>query len=283
MAMQLGKRMGVFLGGAAVAAICLGLLSAMQAEDDDGLGYTDTPKLPNSPWRVHDRNRPQPKMVVPGDKPGAPPSDAIVLFDGRDFSEWEPAEEKNFGSAYGRHVLDPKIIQDGSFDIMQTGWMQTKRHFGDCQLHIEWRALEKPDGNNLDWGNSGIFFLGHYELQILESHDNRIYADGMAGAVYGQSPPLVNPSLPPGRWQTYDVVFTAPRFDGAQPKLLRPAYITVFFNGVLAQNHTEILGDTRHQTLPDYRSHDSTGPIVLQPHRSAVRFRNIWVRPLKLD
>lgn len=247
-------------------------LPACRAEDD-GLGYNFTPLLPNSKWRVHDRNRPQPPKVVPGNNPGAPPSDAVVLFDGRDFSQWENARAPN-----GPKTIDPKIIEDGAFDILKAGWMQTKRHFGDCQLHIEWAAPEKPDGSNLDWGNSGIFLLGQFELQVLESHDNTIYADGMAGAVYGQTPPRANAARKPGQWQTFDAIFTAPRFEGE--KLLSPAYVTLIWNGVAVHNHTEIMGATRHLTFPNYRAFESAGPLVLQPHGSAVRFRNIWIRPL---
>ena len=128
------------------------------------------------------------------------------------------------------------------------------------------------------WGNSGVFFLGKYELQIIESHDSRIYADGIAGAVYGQTPPLVNASRKPGEWQTYDIVFTAPQFDG--DKLVKPAYFTVFWNGVLVQDHTASLGPTRHREVAVYDSRETTGPILLQLHGSAVRFRNIWVRNL---
>jgi len=244
--------------------------------EDDGLGYSYTPQLPNSPWRVHDRRRPQPPKVAPGKTPGAPPADAVVLFDGKDFAQWENARPTD-----GAEAIDPKSIEDGAFNVLKTGWIQTKRHFGDCQLHIEWRTPETADGDNLNWGNSGVFFLGNYELQILESHDNKVYADGMAGAIYGQTPPSVNPARKPGQWQTFDVIFTAPRFDGEM--LLSPAYFTVLWNGVLVQNHTEVMGSTRHLTFPNYRSFESTGPLVLQPHGSAVRFRNIWIRPLKGD
>ena len=242
--------------------------------EDDGVSNSHAPLLPNSKWRVNDRSRPQPPKVAPGKSPGAPPVDAVVLFDGKDFSQWEKAY-----AADDAKEIDPKIIEDGAFDILKTGWTRTKRHFGNCQLHIEWATPEKADGNN--FGNSGIFFLGNYELQILESHDSKMYADGMAGAIYGQTPPLVNAARKPGQWQTFDVVFTAPRFDGE--KLLSPAYITVLWNGVLVQNHTEVMGSTRWETFPSYRSFESTGPLVLQPHGSAVRFRNIWIRPLKRE
>ncbi len=260
--------------------LCLFILGTSSPSEcraeDDGVSNSRAPLLPNSKWRVNDRSRPQPPKVVPGNKPGAPPADAVVLFGGKDFSQWEHAHSTD--NAKG---INPKIIEDGAFNILKTGWIQTKRHFGDCQLHIEWATPETADGNNCNWGNSGIFFLGQYELQIIESHDSKIYADGMAGSIYGQTPPLVNAARKPGQWQTFDVVFTAPRFDGE--KLLSPAYITVLWNGVLVQNHTEVMGSTRWRTFPNYRSFGSTGPLVLQQHGSAVRYRNIWIRPLKRE
>jgi hypothetical protein len=249
----------------AVAAAIL-LFSAARGAGEDGLGYTDTPRLPNSPWRVHDRNRPQPPMIAPGaavQRPVPPPADALVLFDGKDLSQWEGG--------------NPKGIENGTINILKTGQIQTKRHFGDCQLHVEWVTPKTPE-NNMIWGNSGVFMLGKYELQIIESHDSRIYADGIAGAVYGQTPPLVNASRKPGKWQSYDIVFTAPKFDGS--KLVKPAYFTVFWNGILVQDHTPSLGPTRHKEVAVYDSRETTGPILLQLHGSAVRFRNIWVRSL---
>lgn len=253
-----------FLRAMGIAALLAGLLTR-SAICEDGLGYTDTPRLPNSPWRVHDRNRPQPPLVKPGD-PGlaAPPADAIVLFDGRDLSQWQGG--------------DPQGIEQGAINILKTGQLSTKRSFGNCQLHVEWATPAKPDADAMNWGNSGVYFLGRYELQIIESRKHQIYADGIAGAVYGQTPPLVNASREPGEWETYDVVFTAPRFDG--PKLVHPAYFTVFWNGLLVQDHTASLGPTKHRLLPTYDSRETTGPIMLQSHHSAVRFRNIWVRPL---
>lgn len=266
-----------YLATLIICSFAIGAISPIDARaEEDGLGYKYTPQLPNSKWRVHDRNRPQAEKVVPSEKPGGPPFDAIVLFDGKDFAHWEAAKTDDEDKP-----IDPKIIENGSFDILKAGWMQTKRSFGDCQLHIEWMVPKIKDGTNLDWGNSGIFFLGQYELQVLESHDNKIYADGMAGAIYGQTPPLVNPANKPGEWQVFDIIFTAPRFEGE--KLLTPAYITVLWNGVLAQNHTEIMGSTRHLTFPNYRSFKSSSPLVIQPHRSAVRYRNIWIRPLSSE
>ncbi len=239
------------------------------------MGYTDTPFLPNSPWRVHDRARPQPPVVAPGETAASPPADAVILFDGHDLDQWESDNTRGT-----RRPGDLKAgIEDGCFNILKTGQIRTKRHFGDCQLHVEWCTPAKRDGQFLDWGNSGVFFLGTHELQIIESHDAGIYADGLAGAIYGQTPPLVNAARKPGQWQSFDVVFTAPRFDGR--KLLKPAYFTVFWNGVLVQDHTASLGPTRHKELAAYGSPETTGPIMLQYHNSAVRFRNIWIRPLK--
>jgi hypothetical protein len=238
---------------------------------EDGLGYTDTPRLPNSPWRVHDRNRPQPPMVDPGagagEKPTVPPADAIVLFDGKDLSQWDGG--------------NPQGVEGGCINILKAGQIATKKPLGDCQLHIEWATPAKADGNAMNWGNSGVLFLGKYELQIIESHDSKIYADGIAGAIYGQTPPLVNAARKPGEWQTYDVVFTAPRFNG--DKLERPAYFTVFWNGVLVQHCTPSLGPMKHREVATYDSRETSGPIVLQQHGSAVRFRNIWVRELKFE
>lgn len=230
----------------------------------DKPGYDDTPCLPNSVWRVHDRNRPQPPMVNPG-QGAAPPDDAIVLFDGRDLSQWAGGNEHG--------------VEDGCINILKTGELSTRQYFGDCQLHVEWATPAAPE-DRMEWGNSGVFFLGLYELQIIESHDSHIYADGNAGAIYGQTPALVNASRRPGEWQSFDVVFTAPQFNGE--KLVKPACFTVLQNGVLVQNHQAALGPTVHHALPSYNaaSRISKGPITLQCHGSPVHFRNIWIRPL---
>jgi hypothetical protein len=190
-----------------------------------------------------------------------------VLFDGKDLSQWAG------GNAKG--------IENGCINILKTGELTTKRKFGDCQLHVEWATPAKADGDCMQWGNSGVLLFGLYEVQIIESHDSHIYADGNAGAIYGQYPALVNPARKPGQWQSFDIVFTAPRFEGN--RLIRPAYLTVLFNGVLVQDHRPVLGTTAHRTLPAYDVRMGEGPIKLQQHNSAVRFRNIWVRPLKLS
>lgn len=258
---------------AALLAVLLspGLVCAAET-GADGLGYEDGPFLPNSPWRVHDRKRPQPPRIEPGsaglcDKAATPPSDAIVLFDGKDLAQWEGG--------------NPQGIENGAINIHATGGLRTKKSFGDCQLHVEWATPAKADGGNMQWGNSGVLMMGLFEVQILESRASHIYADGNAGAIYGQYPALVNPARKPGEWQSFDIVFLAPRFEGQ--KLVRPAYLTVFFNGVLVQYHRPVLGAVAHRSLPAYRQPISEGPIALQEHGSAVRFRNIWVRPLKLE
>jgi len=257
----------------AIAIVGMSCPMAEAAEKDArSPGYDDTPFLPNSPWRVHDRRRPQPPVVTPGSaglssRDATPPSDAVVLFDGKDLSQWNGGNEKG--------------LEDGCINILKTGELTTKRKFRDCQLHVEWATPAKADGDNMNWGNSGVLFFGLYEVQIIESHDSHIYADGNAGAIYGQYPAMANASRRPGEWQSFDIVFAAPRFQG--DKLVRPAYFTVFWNGVLVQDHRPVLGTTAHRTLPAYDVRLSEGPIKLQQHHSAVRFRNLWVRPLKLD
>ena len=237
-------------------------------------GYTDTPLIPGSKWRVHDDLRPRPPVITPGtfstpDVPGKPPSDAVVLFDGNNLDAWrtakgEPAKWK---------------VGNGYFEVVPgAGPIITRAEFGDSQLHIEWMAPSPPKGDSQGRGNSGIFLMGLYETQVLDCYHNLTYADGQAGAVYGQSPPLVNACRPPGEWQTYDIVYTAPRFkDG---KIDVSGFVTTFHNGVLVQNHTQILGATVHRAVPKLVVHGPKAPLELQDHHDPVRFRNIWIRPL---
>lgn len=236
-------------------------------------GYTDTPFLPDSQWRVHDQARPQPQKVKPGtgDIGMTAPSDAVVLFDGKTLEKWMRGDGTPAGDG---------ILADGSFDIVKTGQLRTKEEFGDCQLHVEWMSPpeEAVKNDRMNWGNSGVFMMGEFEMQIIESHDSYIYADGNAGAVYGQYPPLVNPARKPGEWQSFDIYFTAPKFDGE--KLVIPAYVTIVYNGVMVQNHQPILGTAVHRVLPGAYPVKTTGPLMLQEHHSAVKFRNIWIRPL---
>lgn len=235
------------------------------------LGYDDTPFLPGSKYRVHDSNRPQPRVVTPGERLGDPPSDAIILFDGTDLSNW--VSSRDGGPARWK-------VENGYMEVVAgTGDIQTKEHFGDCQLHIEWMAPAEVKGEGQGRGNSGVFMMGLYEIQVLDCYENPTYADGTTAAIYGQFPPLVNACRKPGEWQTYDIIWEAPRFEG--DKLIRPAYVTVLHNGIVVHNHVELLGPTGHRTLPKYRPHPPVGPLRLQDHGNPVRFRNIWYRVLK--
>jgi len=203
----------------------------------------------------------EPAVVDPGPV-GGPPSDAVVLFDGNDMSAWEGADQWT--------VEDGCVTAGG-------GTIQTKQAFGDCQLHLEWATPEKVTGQGQGRGNSGVFFMGAYEVQILDSYNNATYFDGQAGAIYKQHPPLVNACRKPGEWQTYDMIWTAPRFDEAG-ELVEPAYVTVLHNGVLIQNHFKLEGDTPYTRPPRYLKHPDKLPLKLQYHGNPVRFRNIWIR-----
>ena len=257
--------------GVVISAATLGI-----GQEKRKLGYKDTPMLPGNKWHVHDGDRPQPPIVTPGtsstqDEPGRAPSDAIVLFDGKDLSHWHDGKG---GPARWKLAEGAIITQPG------TGSILSKEEFGDCQLHLEWASPNPPKGVDQGRGNSGLMFFGRYEMQILDNFDNVTYPDGQAGAVYGQVPPLVNPSRKPGEWQTYDIMFTAPRFkkDGS---LESPAYVTTLLNGVLVQNHTELVGPMSFRALPKYTAHGPRGPILLQDHSNPIQFRNIWVRDIK--
>ena len=233
------------------------------------LGYTDTPRLPDSPYLVHDGARPQPRVVTPGDTPGAPPSDAVVLFDGTDLSGWQRVG----GGEPGWKVAD------GAMEVVpKSGSIATRKHFADMQLHLEWAAPAEVRGAGQGRGNSGIFLMGLYEIQVLDGFENPTYADGITGAIYGQFPPRVNACRPPGAWQAYDIVWEAPRFDGE--RLVTPAAVTVLLNGVLLHHRKMLQGPTQHRALAAYAPHAATGPLQLQDHGDPVRFRNIWCRPL---
>lgn len=241
------------------------------------LGYQDTPIIPGTKWHVHDGERPQPVIVTPGtfptqEKAGTPPSDAIVLFDGKDWSKWKSA--KGGGDSQWK-------VENGYVEVNKTGDAFSKEEFGpDVQVHIEWTAPNPPSGTSQGRGNSGFFFFGRYEIQILDSYQNQTYPDGQATAIYGYMPPLVNASLPPGQWQTYDIIFEAPRF--ADGKLVKPAHATVFHNGVLTQNHVALLGNTNHKTVATYKAHPEKGAIKIQDHGNPTRYRSIWLRELNL-
>jgi Domain of Unknown Function (DUF1080) len=200
---------------------------------------------------------------------GPPPSDAIILFDGKDLSEW-----------VGNNGKEPKwIVKDGVMTVRpKSGSIHTKRGFGDCQLHVEWATPEKVIGDSQGRGNSGVFLQRRYEIQVLDSFHNKTYYDGQAAGVYRQYPPLVNACRGPGEWQTYDIIYHAPRFD-ADGKLAQPGTVTVLQNGVLVQDHVTIKGNTMSDH-PTYTAHGLKEPIELQDHGNPVRFRNIWIREL---
>ena len=212
---------------------------------------------------------PEPVVVDPGAS-GAPPSDAIVLFDGRDLSEWTDADGRPARWA----------VADGAVTVASgTGSLVSRRAFGNIQLHLEWRTPAQVAGEGQGRGNSGVFLMGRYEVQVLDSYQNRTYANGQAGSLYKQFIPLVNASRPPGEWQTYDIVFTAPVFDG-NGRLVTPAMATVFHNGVLIQHHVTLRGPTVYIGEPVYEAHPAKLPLELQDHGNPVSFRNIWVREL---
>lgn len=236
-------------------------------------GFSSVQAQTETKWKAHDRNRPAPTAVDPGapgteNSSGRAPEDAIVLFDGKDLSKWA---HKDGSAAKWK-------IADGYFQVVPgTGDIFTRQPFGDMQLHVEFAEPSPAVGEDQDRGNSGVIIMGLYEIQVLDSYKSKTYSDGQAGAVYGQYPPLVNASRPPGQWQMYEIIFHAPRFDGGG-KLLRPANVTLLHNGVLVQDHVEIHGPTA--TGEPYKAHAEKLPLELQDHHHPVRYRNIWVREL---
>jgi len=215
---------------------------------------------------------PEPKVVTAGKTNSEAPSDAIVLFDGNSGSAWQ---QKNGGDLKWTVGDGAMTVKPGTGDII------TKQKFGDCQMHIEWRIDKNVKGENQDRGNSGIFLMGRYELQVLDNYNaiNKTYANGQAGSIYKQSPPLVNVCKAPGEWQSYDIIFTAPRFS-ENGTVITPAHITVLQNGVLVQNNTTIWGNSVYIGSPTYEKHDAKESIVLQDHSHLTSYRNIWIREL---
>jgi hypothetical protein len=223
----------------------------------------------NIPWKIHDLQRPVPQVVDPGE-PTQAPSDATVLFAGKDLSKWTG---KDGGPATW-------TVDSGYFEVKPgSGLISTKDAFGDCQLHVEFAEPIPAVGESQERGNSGVFLMGLYEIQVLDSYQNRTYADGQASAVYGQYPPLVNASRPPGQWQAYDIVFHGPHFSG-DGKLVSPARVTILHNGVLVQDNVELTGPTANGVRPPYKAHAVKLPLSLQDHNNRVRYRNIWIREL---
>jgi 3-keto-disaccharide hydrolase len=251
------------LGGQAVrsAALVTFVLSAYPAN-----------RLSCQQWPVHSMDRPRPPVVDPGPErpPAPPPSDAIVLFDGKGLAAWQSP-----GGTEAKWT-----VREGYVEVAPgTGPIVTRRSFGDVQLHIEWAAPTPPKGAGQERGNSGVFLMDQYEIQVLDSYRNDTYADGQAAAVYGQMPPLVNACRPPGQWQTYDIVFRRPRFapDGS---VRDSARVTVLHNGVLVQDNTAIQGRTAHGRPARYEPHADRLPLMLQDHGNPMRFRNIWLREI---
>jgi hypothetical protein len=248
--------------------------SGTQAAPNPDLGFVDTPMLPNLPWHVHDPARPHPPVVTPAAAPGGAPSDAIVLFDGSDLSKWMQRGSKD-------EILAPKWpVRDGYFEVgPKTGNLYTRDSFGSVQLHIEWASPTPPTGNSQGRGNSGVLFMGLYEIQVLDTYNNPTYADGQAAAIYGQWPPLANVARKTGEWNVYDIVFEAPAFENG--KLTKPAYQTVFWNGVMVHNRKEVMGPMIYRDVASYKTpHAAELPLMLQDHNNPVRYRNVWIRRL---
>jgi 3-keto-disaccharide hydrolase len=223
-------------------------------------------------WKAHDMNRPRPPIIKPSDQklPIQPPSDAVILFDGRDLSQWRSDD----GSP-AKWVAANGYMES----VKGSGYIFSRRTVGDFQLHVEWAAPVPAMGKSQGRGNSGVFLMGQYEIQVLDSYENDTYPDGQAASVYGQYPPLVNVCRPPGEWQSYDIVFRRPRFD-RNGGLLKAARVTLLHNGVLVQDNVELWGPTNWLQHSPYFAHPDRLPISLQDHGNPVRFRNIWLREL---
>lgn len=253
------------------------------ADEKSPVGYDDTPFLPGGKWRVHDINRPRPKVINAGTssnakRAGKAPSDAIVLFDGTNLDAWTGRDKQKKGEPMPPVRAAKWKLADGFMEANKSGDLRSKQAFGSAQYHVEFATPVDVEGNSQGRGNSGFFLMGVYEIQILDSYQNKTYADGQASALYGFKPPLVNASRKPGAWQTYDIIFDAPEFDG--DKLVKPGYVTVLHNGVLVQNHVEMLGQSGHKRVGTYKAHAAKMPLKIQDHNNPTRFRSIWVREI---
>ncbi len=255
-----------------VSLVLLSVWTPAAAGPQAPVGYDDTPMQPNGKWRVHDGRRPQPPVVTPrvtNDGPLPAPSDATVLLGGGDdLSAWQMID-----GAPATWAMTSGVLQTGK------GMLQTRQAFTDFQLHVEFATPSEVKGDSQGRGNSGVFLLGKFEIQVLDSYNNLTYPDGQAAAMYGQRPPMVNASRRPGEWQTYDIAFTAPRF-GINSQLEKPATVTVLHNGVLVHDHAAFWGPTRHRSVLPYTADMAKGPLALQDHGNPIRYRNIWIRPL---
>ena len=241
------------------------------AEGKPVLQYVDTP---TGRWLIHDVNRPAPPIVTPGAASADAPSDAIVLFDGTEASMANWTDTKKNPSKWR--------VADGYMESVKgAGYIQTKEEFGSCQLHVEFATPAVVRDSSQGRGNSGVFLMANYEVQVLDSYNNKTYPDGQCAALYGRAVPLVNASRPPGQWQSYDIIFHRPVFKGK--KVVRKPTFTVLHNGVLVQDHVELQGGTGWKgphAISDFEPHEDRLPIMLQDHGNPVRYRNIWIRKL---
>lgn len=256
--------------------------AAASAVETYPIGYSDTPVIPGTNWRVHDIDRPRPPAVKSEVVTTPPPSDAIVLFDGKDLSAWqgERGGEASFTVKDGVFTVSRPDKDSGKPGRREN--IMTRQSFGDVQLHVEWRAPDNPILNSQRRGNSGVIFMGQYEVQVLDSYENPTYADGQAASLYGWKPPLVNATSPTREWQSYDIIFEAPRRD-MSGDLMKKARVTVLHNGVLMHHAQDYLGKSSHKAVAQYEVHPDKAPIKIQDHGDAVSFRNIWVRELDLS
>jgi hypothetical protein len=264
--------------GLLLLLICFACAVAQQ-DTKEKPGFSDTPYLPDGKWRVHDSSRPRSTIITPGsfstqEQPGRPPSDAIVLFDGTDLSKWQTRQKD------GTYAAPKWKVENGYMEVVgRSGSIETKQKFGDCQIHVEWASPTTIEGNGQGRGNSGVLIMGRYEIQVLDTYNNPSYSDGQTGAMYGQYPPLVLAVKEPGKWQVYDIIFEAPRFD-KDDNLVKPAYVTVILNGVVLHHRQAFIGSVAWKRVGKYAPHEPVGPLQLQDHGNPVRFRNVWIRPL---
>lgn len=262
-----------FLAAAVIALSAVGVLIAAEGNG---------PQQPWSKFKVHDMSRPQPPIVKPGtasteETPGKPPDDAVVLFDGNNLDQWQAAG----GGDPTFTLQDGVMLSTNLKDPTNNKYLESKKKFGDIQLHVEFNEPTPPQGEGQSRGNSGVYIMGLFETQVCDNFENKTYPDGQCGAIYGQYPPMVNVCRPPGQWQCYDIIFTRPRYEDG--KLKEPAYITTIQNGVVIMNHQRIEGPTGHMIVAKYPDQPipEKGPITIQYHGNPVKYRNIWVRELE--